>query len=274
MLRRVPVLILVVLLFGWVVAAAQEGCVGEPECYEIPPEPAPVLSNWPGDDRLNPVADEYYTVYCNYDLVRIWAGLPSSQEIASIPILNLLTGPFPLDGGNGISIARVDDIMTISGTNGNGPVHPGSKSFSLLQCIERNGGVPEAENTNNEDITVPAPIFSHVEIIQIAGIDCTVNVYSDGSRDEPICEGLIGEQPPDDASILVCLFLSTPEAVGRCMNRRLPSGTPLAAAVRWFLIVVCQIPLLLLGILSVPGSVLLRRIQRRHKYKTPSEVAH
>jgi hypothetical protein len=258
MLPRVSVLILVVLLFGLVaIVAAQEGCVGEPECYEIPPEEAPVISNWPGDDRLNPVADEYYTVYCNYDLVRVYAGLPSPQEIGSLPIVQILAQPSPFDAGNGFTVSHIDDIVTISGSNGNGPLHPGSKSFSLQQCIERNG---------NPDIVllIPAPYIVSTYTIEIQGVSCTIDVYSDGTARQ-ICEREIGAPLPADAPASACLGLPTWEAIGRCLNERIAWNTPAAQVVRFIMQVICQVPLLSFVFLSVPGSRLIKRIRRNSK---------
>ena len=252
-----PLGILVLLLLVPIMQmSAQEGCVGEEECYGLPPisEGAPPLSDWPGDNRLNPIADEYYSIYCEYDLVRIWAGLPSSQEIGSIPIMQILTAPSPFDMGNGFMINHEGDLVTISGSNGNGPAHPGSKSFSLQQCIERNG---------NPDISwfIPAPHIVSTSTIEIEGVSCLVEVYSDGTSRQT-CEHEIESQPRADLSAAACLGLRTREAMAICLNQRVSWNTPGAQFVRFVLQVICQIPLFTFVFLSVPGSVLLRRLKR------------
>ncbi|MCC6801542.1 MAG: hypothetical protein IT319_01560, partial [Anaerolineae bacterium] len=46
------------------------------------------------------------------------------------------------DAGNGQTVTRTGDVVIISGSGGNG-AGPGSKWFSLSECIARNGGTPE-----------------------------------------------------------------------------------------------------------------------------------
>lgn len=138
----------------------QPPCEGYPECYEEPPpettsvpEPdnPPSESSWEGfsDGRLNPAMDEYYTVYCVGDQLELWRGVPTGSRINDIPIQQLVYGPFPFDDGFGHTVNRAEDTITISGSDGNGPNHPGSKSFSLAECIARNGGEPPPNPAEN-----------------------------------------------------------------------------------------------------------------------------
>ena len=134
----VGILVLPLLL----ILPARADCTGEAECYDL--TPAPSGSGWPPDDRLNPVQDEYYTVYCHYDQIEVWRGVGGSAQLASIPIAQVMRASRPFNAGNGLRVSRSGDTVTISGANGNGPTHPGAKSFSLEECFLRNGGQPAA----------------------------------------------------------------------------------------------------------------------------------
>jgi hypothetical protein len=48
-----------------------------------------------------------------------------------------------LDGGNGLTVSLNGNVVTVSGSNGNG-AGPGSKSFVLDDCVNHNGGYPPA----------------------------------------------------------------------------------------------------------------------------------
>jgi hypothetical protein len=130
-------------------AAAQ--CV-PPECYptdvpyEMPVEPAGGAWGGYSDGRLNPDMAEQYTVYCSNDLVEIWGGTPSPQLISTIPIIDLfsLSDGGSLNAPPDLTITRsTSDTITIHGSSGYNAPTPGSKSFSLSECIARNGGTPE-----------------------------------------------------------------------------------------------------------------------------------
>lgn len=110
-------------------------------------------SGWSGltDGRLNPAADEYYSIWCVYDQIEVWRAVPNSQLISAIPLRSVIDGPYPLDGGSGLTVNVTGDTVTISGANGNGPAHPGSKSFSLSECISRNGGEPPPAEPSLEE---------------------------------------------------------------------------------------------------------------------------
>jgi hypothetical protein len=128
----------------------QEPCVGELECYENPPETGGSSgSTWSGysDGRLNPDPAEYYSIWCNFDLIEVWGGVPNPQLLITIPILDIFTleEGGVLDLGNGMTVVRnTADTITIYGSNGNLAPAAGSKAFSLSECIARNGGVPES----------------------------------------------------------------------------------------------------------------------------------
>jgi hypothetical protein len=157
---------------------AQEGCTGELECYDLNPTPDFSSAGWPGDDRLNPVPDEYYTIYCHYGQVEVWRAIPSSEMILQFPIQTLVDLTGSQDVGNGLTATRTDDVVTISGANGNGPTHPGSKSFSLEMCMTR-GGVSSEEPTATPTPS-PRTIVSATEDDKV-GETCYTTVYSDGT---------------------------------------------------------------------------------------------
>lgn len=96
---------------------------------------------WPGDDRLSPHPAEYYTVYCNNDLVSVH--LADGTLVGQFGIVSLLElgsgGSFA--AGYGLTVNRSGDTITISGHNGNSAPLYGAKSFSLENCVSRNGGL-------------------------------------------------------------------------------------------------------------------------------------
>lgn len=99
---------------------------------------------WGGfsDGRLSPVPEEYYSVWCQSGLVWVWQGVPKGVLLKQIPLRTVIDKTGSFDAGEGLTVTRNDDLVTVSGSNGNSRPAPGVKSFSLKQCIERNGGVP------------------------------------------------------------------------------------------------------------------------------------
>lgn len=125
------------------VSQAQAPCIEYGTCTPIPPtSPA-----WDGysDDRLNPQLDEYYSVWCQEDTVRVLRGVPSTALVMDIPLIDIVNMP---DGSqkqysdHGLTVSKTGDAITLTGSNGNTAPQPGSKTFSLSECIDRNGGVP------------------------------------------------------------------------------------------------------------------------------------
>lgn len=141
-------------------------------------------SQWPGDSRLNPDRAEYYTVYCAFDQIEVWRSSPSGLLIETIPILTVLNLDGCMTSANGLSVCRNGDIITISGTNGNLAPAEGSKSFSLSECIARNGGVPEDDDvptdvsTNEEETTASQVDFCFSTFAESPGalLDCLFHV--------------------------------------------------------------------------------------------------
>ena len=138
------------------VRVSSQECV-PPECYPEEPDPEPIPpeqpmpsvsgGSWAGysDGRLNPAMDEYYSIWCGNDVIEVWGGVPSPQLIETIPIIDVMMGQ-SLTTSGGLTVSRSSDIVIISGSNGNGAAHPGSKSFSLTECLSRNGRTPEIPN--------------------------------------------------------------------------------------------------------------------------------
>jgi hypothetical protein len=141
--------------------AAQEPCIGDPECYEPPPAPppsgrstspassGPAAPPWSGfsDGRLNPHQAEYYTLYCKNTFLEIWRGAPTGSLLQFVPIW-LLDGLSPNGGTTTIpnygqtpfTITRWGDSITVSGNYGNFQPAEGEKIFNLSECISRNDG--------------------------------------------------------------------------------------------------------------------------------------
>ncbi len=118
-------------------------------------------SSTPADGRINFTADEYYTLYCAYDTLEIWRGVPTGLLLHAVPIVNfnrlVVGGSYDVGGGTSI-FRNSEDIFTIYGSNGNLAPAGGSKNFALSQCIASNGGEPEAE------IPVPPEQSSSAEV--------------------------------------------------------------------------------------------------------------
>jgi hypothetical protein len=116
---------------------------------------------WPGftDGRLNPDVGEYYSVWCNWDRIDVYRTVPQTELLKMIPLADVLglgVGG-TMDLGDFMVLARQsEDGVTIYGSNGNHAPEPGQKSFSLAECIERNGGAPEASpQSTGEDTSQP-----------------------------------------------------------------------------------------------------------------------
>ncbi len=99
------------------------------------------------DGRLNYAADEYYTLYCAFDQLEIWRGVPSGLMLHSVPLADLLALPVGggYDAGGGTTVMHeTSDIFTVYGSTGNLAPQSGFKSFSMAACIAANGGEPQA----------------------------------------------------------------------------------------------------------------------------------
>jgi hypothetical protein len=115
------------------------------------PEPgAPVSLPWSGatDGRLNPGADEYYSIFCKNEQVEVWGGVPVPVNVITISFDQLVENLPYLDGdvpafytppGSAVQFSRQRDTMTVYGSSGNGPAHPGQKVFSLTACAQALG---------------------------------------------------------------------------------------------------------------------------------------
>jgi hypothetical protein len=147
---------------------ASEETVAEP-CSQ---EPYPGFS----DGRLNPDPDESYAAWCAFDYLEVWRTTPTPLLLTTIPILFLidLDRGSCLDETNGVTTCRLTpDVITLSGENGNRAPEPGQKSFSLSECIARNGGVPEGfpeppSGPMGEEPVDPPPTVSPCERLELA----------------------------------------------------------------------------------------------------------
>jgi hypothetical protein len=144
--------------------SAQEDCVGSEECYDLPEEietsETGNVPPWDGftDGRLNPDMGEYYSVWCAYDRVEVWRAVPQPEAVNYILVVEIIELQIggALDVGHFMSVVRnTEDTVTIYGSNGNGAPEPGEKAFSLQECISRNGGAPQAEDTASEVLNEP-----------------------------------------------------------------------------------------------------------------------
>lgn len=106
------------------------------------------------DGRLSSPGWDYYTVYCATDMVDLY--LANGQLVKQIGLAHILG--IPVDGywslDEVMTVHREQDAVTIFGANGNGAPQTGSRTFSLTECLERNGRTPQPAAP--PDLTVPA----------------------------------------------------------------------------------------------------------------------
>lgn len=152
MSRYAVLLVLLVLILMTPAAFAQATpCHGDPICYGTPVPQGTPEQPFGADGRLNPDAGEYYTLFCAGDRLQIWRGTPEGQQITSVAIADLLpmniSGQLSI-GQNMVIVRQSDDIFEVYGSSGNRAPEPGSKTFSMAQCIARNGGEPAAASSS------------------------------------------------------------------------------------------------------------------------------
>lgn len=122
------------------------------------------------DGRLNYDAAEYYTLYCAFDYLEIWRGVPSGMLLHSVPLLNLLALEIAdTYSYEGIAIVRSSDAwFTVYGSDGNTAPQAGSKLFSMTDCIARNGSLPAqpppAVNPDPEGVDCEAALIDQTYI--------------------------------------------------------------------------------------------------------------
>lgn len=204
---RTAMVVLALILLPMLIVSGQGECYGDESCYDLPPDAPASSGGSPGDDRLNYVPDEYYTVYCHNDVVDVWRGVPDSLQIGTIPISLILSMTVPQSAGHGLGVSRSGDTVTIYGTNGNGPTHPGSKSFSLAECIDRNGGVPTVVPTepHNERSPDTTGIGGADEARRVCDYPLHGVLGWDGHNNSSTAPSVIGDngecqRPPDGAA--------------------------------------------------------------------------
>jgi hypothetical protein len=147
--KRLRLLLFVGLLVGLamlVIPANAQRCEDYGTCTPVPPPQIIEVPSGPifGDDgRLNPEPAEYYTVYCQNNVVEIIRAVPQpSALVASIAIQQLVSLG---EGGHvtvsGVTATKYGDTISLNGGGGNAG-SSGPKNFSLSQCIARNGPLP------------------------------------------------------------------------------------------------------------------------------------
>lgn len=140
----------------------EDECFGEFECYDFDDNPDQD-SVWDGytDGRLDPDPAEYYSVWCNADMIEVWRSVPSTERLQTIPILdaiNIRGLGAGIDLGDTMQIVRLSEtLFGIFGSNGNLAPQSGEKVFDMTTCIERNGGLPEAAPAPTPATVVQAP---------------------------------------------------------------------------------------------------------------------
>lgn len=197
--------------------ASQEMPCGElPECYDRTPTPPPPRPSeevvpasesghqtqpWEGviDGRLNPEMTEYYSVWCANDFVYVLRSSPSPDTVAELPLVDVrrLGTDLPFLSVNGVVATRDGDTIVLAGSNGNLAPQPGTKTFSLSQCNERNGGTPPSSETNPPLAGPAQPVEGAQESTDLE-LMCGETAYVD--RDSVLCGA--AANPDSGVSIL------------------------------------------------------------------------
>lgn len=202
---------------------------------------------WEGysDGRLNPDPAEYYSVWCAFDRIDVYRSVPQSELLKMISladVIELSSIGGAMDLGDFMTLVRnSEDTITIYGSNGNqAPTH-GSKAFSLAECVERNGGLPEVPSppppdasetpAENEEADARQDVLDSIEF-------CLESQEFFGSDPESFVWCLQGVAEQEGASSLEILWVRLFQAC---------PGVPLASA-----------PLLF-------GLVRLRRFRRQRQ---------
>lgn len=118
----------------------------------------------PTDNRIGYVPDEYFTLYCSDNLLRVWRGVPQGLELAVFPLADLLGLPvnnYTTRGANTVTRLN-EDLFMVSGSNGNLAPAPGTKVFSMAECGQRNGSLPEPALP--DDFVPPQPDVNSCEV--------------------------------------------------------------------------------------------------------------
>lgn len=217
-----------------------EPCVGSDECYGSPSESgnSPIWSGFI-DDRLNPRMDEYYSVWCEFDLLKIYRVVPETLLIKTVPIRSMIALDIgaSLDLGDFMTAVRnTADTVTIYGSNGNLSPEPGEKAFSLNECRERSNA-PASGSTPVENTVPPVPPSDDAGTSENV---LTCSVLLDGTSGEDTCAFFTMMSGSDSLDFLEALQLTM-----RVL------GTMCA------------------GVFILPGAGLFHWLRQRHRETTP-----
>jgi hypothetical protein len=126
----------------------------------------PSAPPWPNDNRLNPVPDDYYVIYCSGNLIHVWVGIPSGHEIATFSLVQIASMNSGFAVSNGVRAVKSGDAVTFSGSNGNSAPQPGSKTISLNGCIAANGGLPPTSTPSPTAMRRVAPTMTPLPTVK------------------------------------------------------------------------------------------------------------
>ncbi len=177
------------------------------------------------DGRLNYAADEYYTLYCSGDQLHIWRGVPSGLELGSVSLITLMgmAAGEVRDAGGGMTVQRnSDDLFTVYGSNGNTAPNPGMKSFSMSECISRNGGQPAVSPQAPEVADCSLPIN-----LNVRGCYASLEAWCAAiNNSHPDCDSS-STPPASSIQILYNCFYSLASTV--CAGATVPFGIVLVS---------------------------------------------
>ncbi len=178
------------------------------------------------DGRLGYVPDEYYSLYCSGDQLHIWRGVPSGLELGNVSLITLLgmTAGDVRDIGGGMTVQRnSDDMFTVYGSNGNNAPNPGMKSFSMSECIARNGGQPAVSPQAPQVVDCSLPINASTR-----GCYPTLEAFCAAvSNSHPDCNPSSPPPPQSSVQVLYNCFYTLASTV--CAGVTVPFGMVLAS---------------------------------------------
>lgn len=132
-------------------------------------------ASWSGftDGRLNPDPAEYYSLWCSGNTLNVYSAASGyGVLLVAIPLAQVQALPIggQLAASDSAGVLMIvqhsdQDTFMVWGRNGNSAPNEGFKSFSLSQCLARNGGavpsvtptpIPRPPNTSTPSLT-PSP---------------------------------------------------------------------------------------------------------------------
>jgi hypothetical protein len=160
----------------------------------------PAAGAVPPDDPLNPQLGDYYSLYCLSDALEVWRSVPADEQLTTVSIAQVVSlgQGESLELDDFMTLARdAADVATVYGSNGNQAPLAGSKSFSLSECIGRNGGLPDEPPPPPEEEPSAGDIQDRIqcafcpECVLFALLDDIMGLVDGGSFQYPFWQAFL-----------------------------------------------------------------------------------